>query len=466
MTLDAQSPVPAAGKPNLADWQRLASKEMNGADPSTLRSRTRDGIVIEPFYESAAGALPLLGRGARRWTIVQNVDHPDPEDANRQALDDLKGGATGLSIRVAGAPSAAGFGLPSDAAALAAALDGIDLAGLHVRIEPHADGPAIASWLRSLIERSGLAPERAAAAFGLDPIAIAATAGTQPDADAWVNTFRDLRAAGLRGPFAELDTRVYHEAGASEAQELAAMLGSAAWWLRRLDATNVSPGDAVAYLGATLAVDRDEFLSIAKLRAARLLWARLAELCGAAEASLRIHAETSRRMLTRADPHTNLLRNTIAAFAAGVGGADSIVILPHDSARGLPDRGARALARNTQHILSEEAHLHRIADPAAGSGVVEALTDALAERAWAAFQTLEREGGIDASLRAGAFPARIAAARQALRTALANGESPLVGATMHRLPDDTPAPDTAARTGAAAAAGLRSVRLDELAGAA
>jgi methylmalonyl-CoA mutase len=464
MTLDAQSP--AAGKPNLADWQRLASKELNGADLSTLRSRTRDGIIIEPLYESAAGALPLIGRGARLWAIVQNVDHPDPDEANREALDDLKGGATGLSIRVAGAPSAAGFGLPSDAAALAAAFDGIDLAALHVRIEPHPEGPAIASWLRRLIERSGLAPERADAAFGLDPIAIAATAGTLPDAEACTSTFRDLRAAGLRGPFAELDTRVYHEAGASEAQELAAMLGAAAWWLRRLDAGGTAPREALACFGATLAVDCDEFLSIAKLRAARLLWARLVELCGAAETPLRIHAETSRRMLTRADPHTNLLRNTIAAFAAGIGGADSIAILPHDSACGLPDRSARALARNTQHILIEEAHLQRVADPAAGSGIVEALTDALAERAWSEFQTIEREGGIEESLRTGAFPAHIAAAREALRTALANGESPLVGATIHRLPDETPAPDGAARTGAAAARGLRSVRLDELAGAA
>jgi methylmalonyl-CoA mutase len=250
-----------------------------------------------------------------------------------------------------------------------------------------------------------------------------------------------------------------HEAGGSEAQELAAIIGSVTIWLRALQESGTKPAAALPFFGASLSVDRDQWLSIAKLRALRLLWARLLELCDAPQLRLPIHAETSGRMMTRTDPHTNIMRTTIAAFAAAVGGADSIAVLPFTAALGRADDHARALARNTQHLLTEESQLHRVADPAAGSGAVEALTAALAESAWREFQLLEREGGLLRSLHAGHFQARIAAAREALRAELANGKGPLVGSTIYRQAGVEP--DSAASE--AVPGGLSPVRLEELA---
>jgi methylmalonyl-CoA mutase len=460
--MNAAEPRSAArGEPGIEAWRLLVRKALGDRDPSVLASRTRDGIVIEPLYERRREARPCPGRGARAWTVVQIVDDADPDEANAQAHADLECGASGLSLRLAGAPSAAGHGLPPDAAALRIALERIDFGKVHVRLEPHADAPAAARWLSDIALKSGIAPELTDIAFGLDPVAALAreASGAGPDPREFGGCVRELSAAGFRGPFALLDGRVYSEAGATEGQELASILATAVWWLRALPETGSTPADGLALLGASLAVDRDIFLSIAKLRALRLLWARLQELCGAPPTPLHIHAETSRRMLTRADPHANLLRTTLAAFAAAVGGADAITVLPHTAALGRPDSDARALARNVQLLLIEEAHLHRVADAGGGSGVIEPLTDALAEHAWTEFQKIEIEGGIVASLRAAAFQERIAEARAALEKEVA--DAPLVGATVYRGAGIVAAAPPA-RQHALAELGLAPIRLEDL----
>jgi methylmalonyl-CoA mutase len=414
--LKAEGPSPLGAHaslremPGIEDWRLMVERTLKGQGIGSLRSKTHDGIPIEPLYERSRDARPLEGRGAGPWVIVQNVDDPDPDRANQQALADLEGGATGLSLRFADASSAAGQGLPPTAEAVRTALDGVDLAAIHLRLEPHSEALQAAEWLKNLIATSGIAPERADIAFGLDPVAAMAARGAEPplDPQRFAAAFLALRAAQFRGALATLDARIFHEAGATDAQELAAILGAAAWWLRALDDAGAAPHAALPYLGASVSVDRDVIVSIAKLRALRRLWARLRELCAVPKAALPVHAETSRRMLTHADPDTNLLRNTLAAFAAGTGGADTIAVAPHTAALGLTDKSARALARNLQHLLMEESQLHCVADPGAGSGAVEGLTEALAERAWAEFQTIEREGGIVESLRTGAFQGRVA----------------------------------------------------------
>ncbi len=468
---DAES-RPSQSEPlRLEDWRRLVRKALGDRDPSTLRSRTRDDIVVEPLYTSRTDCAALDARGAAPWSVVQIIDNPDPDDANRQALTDLDGGADGLSLRFAGAPTANGLGLPLEAAALRIALEGIDLTAIHLRLEPHPRAAEITTWLTDLVEGTSTAPELTHIAFGLDPVTIAAgsEADTDPDPTALAALIRDLSAARFKSPLAIADGRSFHEAGATEAQELAGILSAAVWWLRAADAAGMSPSETFPVLSASVSVDQDQFLSIAKLRALRLLWARLQELCNVERKPLALHAETGRRMLTRVDIDTNLLRTTLAAFAAAIGGADAITVLPHTAALGRPDSNAGALARNIQRLLIDEAHVHRVADASAGAGAVEALTEALAERAWSAFQAIEREGGIVASLRAGAFPARIAEARAALERSVADSTTPLIGATLHPAPasEDTtatsPLPEQAETL---AALGLAPIRLEDFAKAA
>jgi methylmalonyl-CoA mutase len=455
--------VPAG--PGMEDWRRLVRKALNGNDPAMLGSSTRDGIAIEPLYERRRGGAPLTGRGARPWIIVQVVDEANPDDANAHALADLNGGATGLAVKFAGAPLSTGAGLSLDAQALRIALEGIDPAAIHLRLEPHAEASATARSLADIVERSGTAPELTDIAFGLEPVASLAGGLSDARFDEFGTCVRELLAAGFRGPLATLEGRVFHEAGATEAQEIAAILAAASWWVRLLDAAGIAANKAVSHFGASLAVDQDQLVSTAKLRALRLVWARFEEVCEAPPVRLPIHAQTSSRMMTRADPTTNLLRTTLAAFAAGVGGADSVAVLPHTAALGSTDPDARALACNIQHLLIEEAQVHRVADPSAGSGAIEALTDALAERAWSAFQTIEQEGGLVESLKAGSLQARIADARAALQNAVADGDTPLVGATIYSAPDkakhDAPPPPNVLSE-----LGLPAARLEDFAEAA
>jgi methylmalonyl-CoA mutase len=216
------------------------------------------------------------------------------------------------------------------------------------------------------------------------------------------------------------------------------MIASAALYLRMFSEARQPLVYAAPHIGFSASVDQDQFLGMAKLRALRRLWAKLQESCGIAPSAATIHAETSWRMMARRDPETNILRTTIAAFAAVAGGADTVSVLPHTMSHGLPDAFARRIARNTQVILAEESHVGWVADPAAGSGAVEALTGRLCAAAWAEFQEIEREGGVLQSLSDGRIQARIAAARAARAALYRDGRRAIVGTTMFPPKEERP----------------------------
>ncbi len=207
---------------------------------------------------------------------------------------------------------------------------------------------------------------------------------------------------------------MWHDGGSTEAQELGFTLATAVAYLRSLDRLDE---EALARaVGITLAADQDMFLTLAKFRAIRLLWGQVCSECSLPPVPLRLHAETSWRMMTKRDPYSNILRAAAAVFGAGLGGADSIAVLPFSAAQELPDRFARRIARNTQSILLEESNLLRAADPAGGSGYVEHLTQSLSGQAWSIFQGIEKANGIMAALELG-FAATDDAEARAHRTA-------------------------------------------------
>jgi methylmalonyl-CoA mutase len=435
----------------LEAWQDKALQALKGADLSALSSRTADGLAVDPLYSPADGAAVEARPADTAWDIVALADHPDGRAANGQVLADLEGGASGVSIAFAHAPSAGRFGLPAEADTLSLLLQDVYLDLVHLRIEPHRLAKQSAHWMADLFERRGIEPSRGIVSFGLDPLGNFAwrgvlTADRKGIAKRIASTVDMLKGKGFSGRFVEADGRNYHAAGATDAQELAAVLATAVDYLRFLTETgSLSVDEAFDAIGASLAVDQHQLASIAKMRAMRLLWQRLQDLCGAGGKALRLHAETSRRMMMADDPHTNILRTTLAAFAAGTGGADSITILPFSCALGLADRQARRVARNLHHLLLDESNLHRVADPAAGSGAIEALTEGLCEAAWTEFQMIEAEGGILDSLISGGLQGRIAGARQSLEHLLASGSEVLVGATIypHASPAKVPVVDAA-----------------------
>jgi methylmalonyl-CoA mutase len=415
-------------------WLSLVDKALKGAPfEKKLVHKSYDGLRIEPLYPRRPDAVPLTGReAAAPWQIMARVDHPDPGVANKLALEELEGGANGLVLTSSGAIGAYGYGADLSPDALARILDGVFLDGIAIEFDIAPQAKDAPGGLTALLKKQGIAPAKADIRFGFDPLGIMASAGES--AFAWkavAPVFGQMigafAAEGFRGPFAAADGRPVHAAGGSEAQELAFALGNAVTYLRALEASGISLEAARRMIFFRLAADADQFLIMAKFRAIRKLWARAEEACGLKPAPVFVSAETGWRMMTTRDVYVNMLRTTIAAFAAGLGGANAITTLPFTQALGLPDGFARRTARNTQLILEEESNLAKVSDPAAGSGGIEALTDELCRTAWALFQQIEAAGGADEALARGVIQTKVAQTRAAREKAVATRKDPLTG---------------------------------------
>ena len=457
---------PAASR---EDWAKLVTAALKGAPFDKLISRTYDDLTIEPLYGRDPNAVPIAGRAPGvPWQVLARVDHPDSAAANAEARHEITDGATGLSVVFAGARGSYSHGIEASADALARVFENIDASALTVELD--------VGWNNDVARRLGECRTISAARqlrFGLDPIGTMASAGGS--ALPWAETAPsfaaaavDLKRRGFAGPLAVADARPVHDAGGSEAQELAFAIAAATAYLRALETAGLGLDEARATIFFRLAVDADQFLSIAKLRALRLLWARVEEACGLAPKPVFVSATTAWRMLTQRDPWVNLLRATVAVFSAGLGGADSVTVLPFTAALGLPDRFARRLARNTQLVLLEEANLAKVADPAAGTGAMGYLTGQLCRAAWALFQEIEAAGGAGAALEKGLIQQKVAAVRSAREAAVATRRDPLTGTSefphLSELPVavlDVPVPKPAPVQGKITFPPLPRIRLAE-----
>ncbi|HEY6259701.1 MAG TPA: methylmalonyl-CoA mutase subunit beta [Xanthobacteraceae bacterium] len=417
-------------------WLKLVERVLKGAPfERELVARTHDGLTIQPLYAGAAAPHAQPGRKpGTPWQILQRVDHPDPAAANAQARHDLDNGATGLALAFAGAAGAYGYGIAGSEAAIRRALDGIGLDRVTIELDSGPRAEDAARSFAALVGRLGVSPGATNIRFGLDPLGAMARSGAAPLH--WNETAKrlgreaaDLAGAGHKGPFAVADGRVVHNAGGSEAQELGFVLAAATAYLRALESSGIALDRARAMIYFRLSADADQFLTIAKFRALRRLWARVEEACGLPAAPIFISAETAWRMMTKRDPYVNMLRATIAVFSASLGGADAITVLPFTLARGLPDGFARRIARNTQLILSVESNLAKVSDATAGAGVIEDLTAQLCGAAWTLFRDIERSGGATAALEAGLIQKRVAAVRGERQAAAAARTDTLTGTT-------------------------------------
>ncbi|MFK0133753.1 methylmalonyl-CoA mutase family protein [Streptomyces rubiginosohelvolus] len=475
---DGLSPAAAFPDPSHDQWQSLvegvlrkSGKEVSGsAAEEALSTTLEDGLITRPLYTASdespdtgfPGFAPFTrgsraeGNAAGGWDVRQHHALTDPARLNEALLGDLENGVTSLWLTVGG-PA----GVPVDG--LARALEGVYLDLAPVALDAPADLDAAATELLRLYEERGVAKSEARGTLGADPLGHEARTGVEADlapAVRWAQRC-DAEYPGLRAIV--VDGLPYHEAGGSAGEELGLSLATGVAYLRALTAAGMSVEAACGQLEFRYAATADQFLTIAKLRAARRLWARVAEASGApAAGAQRQHAVTSPVMMTRRDPWVNMLRTTLATLGAGVGGADSVTVLPFDHALGLPDAFARRIARNTSTILMEESHLARVIDPAGGSWYVERLTDELAAAAWAFFQETERAGGLRAALRSGTVAERLAATWAARSAKLARRKEPITGVSEFPMPAERPverepAPDPYA----GAPGGLPRVRRDE-----
>jgi methylmalonyl-CoA mutase len=303
-----------------------------------------------------------------------------------------------------------------------------------VALESGAAFLPAAGLLTALWRRRGIAPEQARGAFHADPLAALASKGELPcsaktalselaDLTRWTSqTFGQVTAVGV-------DTSPYHHAGATSAQDLAFAMATGVEYLRAMTGAGLDIDAAARQMLFRMSLGTHHFLAIGKLRAARRLWWQVVESCGgsASAGRMKIHARTSNRVLTRRDPHVNILRNSASVFAACLGGAEIITSVPFDSLVGLPDELSRRVARNTLLILQEEGHLHRVVDPAGGSWFLDTIADNLALKAWPIFQEIERQGGMLAALASGWVSEQIDASYGQRAKDIARRKEPITG---------------------------------------
>ncbi|WP_326756442.1 methylmalonyl-CoA mutase subunit beta [Streptomyces hirsutus] len=428
-----------------------------------LSTALEDGLRARPLYtardlapDPGLPGFPPFVRGGRAdgntaggWDVRQRHTV-----AGRGAVPaDLENGVTSLWLVVGESA-----GIP--VAALGSALEGVHLDLAPVVLDAGAEtGPAAAELLRLYAEQ-GVAGEAARGNLGADPLGHEARTGRPYDTAPVAELARSCAARhpGLRA--LTVDALPYHEAGGSAAQELGCSLATGVAYLRDLTAAGLDTVQALGQLEFRYAATADQFLTVAKLRAARRLWARVADVCGAPRAGAQLqHAVTSPVMMTRRDPWVNMLRTTVATLAAGVGGADAVTVLPFDDALGLPDAFARRIARNTSTVLIEESHLTRVIDPAGGSWYVERLTDELAHAAWEFFQEIERAGGQAAGLRSGMVGERLARTWSVRSAKLAKRREPVTGVS--EFPHLAEKPVVRERAPEPPSGGLPRVRRDD-----
>jgi methylmalonyl-CoA mutase len=435
-------------------WQRLVARvigDTSGGDSPErqLATITADGIEISPLYVGDAsrlspgypGQTPFVrGRTAAGhragWDVRQRHQHPDPAVAREQITEDLEGGVSSLWLGLGDGQIPIG--------ALPDVLADVYLDLAPVVLDAGDRFAEAADVFLGTAAQRGVPADELAGCLGADPLGVLARTGAESDLEAAIDLARRCSAdfPGVRAIV--VDALPFHEAGGTEAQELGCALAAGLEYLRAMRQAGLSADAAFGQLEFRYAATADQFTTIAKLRAARRVWARVAEQCGvdSGAGGQRQHAVSSWPMLTRRDPWNNILRATLACFAAGVGGADAITVAPFDAAIGQSDQLARRVARNVQALLVDESHVAQVIDPAGGSWYVEDFTEQLAARAWAWFQDIERSGGLRAALAGGLIAGELAASRTARRDALARrreavtgvSEFPLVGETLLSRP--------------------------------
>ncbi|QEG00771.1 Methylmalonyl-CoA mutase small subunit [Stieleria maiorica] len=434
-------------------WRQVVEKALAGSPfEKKLVSKTYDDLSIQPIYSRrdesgqddpmgfpglatrVRGGSPL-GSTQSGWDLRQEFCDPCLTEGNQAILEDLAGGVTSIQIRL---DDAARCGLDPDASVsdtgtgrggvmvycvddLDKLLGDVQLDMITVALDSGAAFVPAAATLVALWQRRGVPPREARGAFNADPLAELARRGQLPtetpsallllaDLADWTSKhYPQVTAVGV-------DTSPFHDAGASAAQDIAFALATGVEYLRAMTDRGMDVDTAAKQILFRISLGTEHFRAVAKLRAARWLWSRVLESSGASEDAwaMRIQTRTGNRVLTKHDASVNLLRNCVAVFAGGIGGADTITSVPFDCVAGLPNEFSRRVARNTALVLQEESHLHRVIDPAGGSWFLDQLTTDLAGKAWEIFQETERQGGMAAAL-AGGWVAKEIAATAAVR---------------------------------------------------
>ncbi|PHQ68064.1 MAG: hypothetical protein COB92_01875 [Robiginitomaculum sp.] len=411
-----------------AQWRALTDKTLRGADyEETLVRRTEDGIQRGPLFTGApinavVGKAQTPHLAGRPWHITSEIDHPEIEHANADILADLNGGVSAIALRID--PTGKDGVAVRDRSDLQRLLSGVMTNLVPISLVPSGDNfLAAALFAEHFQDRADLANIHIN--LGYSPLS---DGGDKIlDIAGWVK----INAPHWKA--ISIDASTAHEAGATSAQELAYMLSRAVGYIRRLQSCGFNIDEIMSLMDVHIASGQDGHMGIVKLRAARMLWAQMADSFGVSDTTCVIHATSSRRMLSKMDPWSNMLRLSGATFGAVCGGADYITTLPFTQPLGLATSFARRIARNQQILLMEESHLGQVHDPASGSYTHETLSHELAKTAWGIFQEMEKLGGWTGAQ--DWFHMQIQSAHKTRMTKINNGETLLIGVTQFTKSD-------------------------------
>jgi methylmalonyl-CoA mutase len=447
------------------DWHRLVESELKGAPfDKRMFTPTYEGIILKPIYRPEDAAyLPHLGsypgfipfvRGARAggyasqpWAISQEINCSSPSEFNHAARNSLDRGLKALNIVLDKAtrnghdpdwaqPQEVGCGGLSIATVsdLDRALEGVDLGNTWLFVRSGASAMPFAALLVALARQRRKAPACLYGCIEMDPLGVLSHEGCLPQSleDAYREMAALLRWAAAGAPYLQtvcVHSRSWHEAGGDAVQELAFTLATGVEYLRQMSRRDLPAATVAPRIRFAVTVGAHFFMEIAKLRALRMLWARVVAAAGGGEEAQRLslHVRTSQWNKSVLDPYNNMLRTTVEALAGVLGGCDSMQVGAFDEVFRQPDDFSQRIARNGQLILQRECELTRVIDPAGGSWYVEMLTAELANRAWPLFQEVEKLGGMEAALKAG-FPQKAVAATAAEKIKAVNRRrDPMIG---------------------------------------
>jgi methylmalonyl-CoA mutase len=433
-----------------AEWKEAAEQLLKGRPfDKTLITPTYEGFSLEPIYTREVmdrlmhlSDLPGQGSGVRGsrlsgylergWLVSQELTAPTAEELNKIALKELENGQDELNIWLdkpsrggldadmapAGEVGMCGMSLATTAD-LQSLLEGVHTDMISLYLRSGAAAPAVYALLLAALAEAGADASKLRGCLGMDPAGWLVESGTLPGGEAEVfDLMADLvrHAAAMMPQLQVIDVQGhgYHDAGASSAQEMAAVLSTGVACLKALTERGIPAGQAAASMRLSVSVGGNYFIEMAKLRALRLLWNRVLEAFGveAGARKIHIHARTGLFNKTVFDPYVNMLRTTTEAFSAVVGGCDSLHVSPFDEVVRESDAFSRRIARNTHAVLGEECGLMKVVDPAGGSWAVESLTDQMAGQAWKLFQQIEAQGGIFAVLTSGDLQQEVEKVRQ------------------------------------------------------
>ncbi len=450
-------------------WRAAAEALLKGAPfEKKMLTPLHEGITLQPIYRredvmglSHAGSLPGLGsrvRGRRAsgyiatpWLISQELVCATPAEFNRVALHELENGQNELNIPLdeavrsgrdpdhscVGEVGRGGLSL-STVGDLGQALRGIHLDMVSLYFRTGTAALPMATLLFACAEKLGFPLAKITGCLEADPLGNLAIRGELAISlqTAWRNIailtkFADAHVPGLQT--LAVQGHPYADSGATAVEELGYVIATAVEYIRQMEAQGVAPATTANHMRLCLSVGGNFFVEIAKLRAARLLFERVVEVFGAQSRTcgVHIHARTATWNKTFYDPYVNMLRTTTEAFAAVLGGCDSLHVSPFDEVIRLPDEFSRRIARNTQIILAEECDLTHVVDPAGGSWFVESLTDQVAAKAWEIFQGIEAAGGMTKALEAGLPQKQVAASSAKKARAIAQRRDIIVGTNMY-----------------------------------